>query len=1688
MFKAYLRKLARLLHQSANGSSRHKKMRRRLLRIEGLESRDLPAPLAWSAGIALPIADGGFVAQKEGSSLLLLGGSGTTAYTLSAAYPSWQASAVATVQPLDFSHLSPGVGLLPNGYYIVYGGMQNGLATAAATQFDPNTVTVVDGPTNQTHALRSMNVPRADFGWATDASGLAYAIGGFDNNGTPLASVEAYNSSTGTWSYLAPLPQPLYGEAAAFDGAGHIYTFGGFGSFGSGSTAVYRYTIATNTWDQLAAPMQVAERDSAAVLAPNGLIYVLGGQNANGTSAAVQSYNTATNTWNLETSLPQPVISPTAAVDSLGRIEVLGGYDVNYNPLATSYISQEFTQADQAPAITSTAQTAGVLNGGYAYQVTATGNPQPTFSLSSAPAGMTIDPGTGLISWSPAAVGSYAVTVQAANAAGITSQSFSIKVVLPTPAAPTGVAGISLSTTTVGLSWNASTDPYVTSYDVYRQYFVHGSRGSGGSYFYSLVASGISGTSVVLAGSGTYAVTAVNSAGTQSPRSALVSVSVMSRPDLYTAITLSGADISSLTLNVYQTGQIYLIQEFANPAPTFSMVSGPSSIVVNPTTGLVTYTPVPAEIGQQQVTFAATNAAGSSQYVFTYFVQALQPILGVTGGSIAYDGNPHPATGSAHGADGVTPVAGSFTYTYNGSPTPPTAAGVYAVKATFASADPAYASGVATSTLTILPATPTITVSSGPFNYDGNPHGATATAVGIGGVTPVAGSFQFTYSGNANPPLGPGLFVVSASFSSADPNYASTAVTSNLIINSPGTLVPTLTLVDGSGAYDGTPHADSGTAVGNDGVTPVAGAFIVTYNGSTIVPTQTGAYAVVATFISSDLNYENSSITGTLNISPVAPTISFGADTYTYDRTGHSAVVNALGVDLATPVSGSFTVLYNGSLSLPVNAGTYLVSASFVSSDANYISSTATASLTILPATASIGLGNDGQWEFTYNGLPQSVVGSAVGIDGVTPVNGTFTYSYFNEYGSNTQLFGPPLPGAPTNAGSYTFIEYFSSLDPNYASGMYSYYLLIDPASPTLILNGGPFVYNGAAQPAVVTALGIDGVTPVAGSVTYSTYNGSTTVPAASGFYSVFAEFTSSDPNYYSSTVSGTLYILKATPTFTSLSSPTVTLGASSVTISGTIAASTAAPAGDDVAITLNGITEPATVSPGGNFSAAFSLQGLGTGTYPITYKYMGDAAYFTATRGGITGTFGGTLTIEASPTVTTSPLSQTVVSGSSVTFTAAAFGYPTPAVQWQQSTNGTTYANIVGATGPSYTINSVTASQNGYLYRAVFTNVAGSTNTAAATLTVQYAPTVTTNPATTTVTAGQTATFTAAAGGNPAPAVQWQVSTDGGATFSAISGATSTSLALGTTVAGQNGNIYRAVFTNTVGTATTAGATLNVRYAPAVASAPTSQTVSSGATVSFTATATGNPSPTVRWQVSTNGGNSFQNVSGATNTTLTLTGVSSGQNGNEYRAVFTNSIGTATTVAATLTVQFAPSVTTNPTSKTVTAGQNVTFTAAASGNPTPSVQWQVSSNGGSTYADISGATSTTLTLSAVTAGENGYEYRAAFTNSIGSATTTAATLTVQFAPTVTVNPTSQTVSAGHSVTFTAAATGNPTPTVQWQVSTDGGVTFTNISGATNLSFTISSVSASQNGYHYRAIFTNSVGNATSLDAILTVV
>jgi len=352
----------------------------------------------------------------------------------------------------------------------------------------------------------------------------------------------------------------------------------------------------------------------------------------------------------------------------------------------------------------------------------------------------------------------------------------------------------------------------------------------------------------------------------------------------------------------------------------------------------------------------------------------------------------------------------------------------------------------------------------------------------------------------------------------------------------------------------------------------------------------------------------------------------------------------------------------------------------------------------------------------------------------------------------------------------------------------------------------------------------------------------------------------------------------------------------------------------------------------------------------------------------------------------------------------------------------------------------------------------------------------ITQQPASQTANAGANATFTAAASGQPAPTVQWQVSGDGGATFTSIAGATGTTLSLTGITAGMNGNQYEAVFSNGVApNATSAAATLTVDVAPTVTAQPAAKTVNAGANATFTAAASGQPAPTVQWQVSVDGGITFTPIAGATGTTLSLTGITAGMNGNEYEAVFSNGVApNATSAAATLTVDVAPTVTAQPASATVNAGANASFTATAGGRPQPAIQWQLSTDSGATFTAVPGATGNTLALTGVAATMNGYEYRAVFSNGIPpDATSAAASLSVHVPAVVTTEPASQTVVADSNATFTAAASGQPTPSIQWFVNKNDGAGFVAIPGATVGTLTLTDVTDAMSGYAYQAVFSN---------------
>ena len=189
-----------------------------------------------------------------------------------------------------------------------------------------------------------------------------------------------------------------------------------------------------------------------------------------------------------------------------------------------------------------------------------------------------------------------------------------------------------------------------------------------------------------------------------------------------------------------------------------------------------------------------------------------------------------------------------------------------------------------------------------------------------------------------------------------------------------------------------------------------------------------------------------------------------------------------------------------------------------------------------------------------------------------------------------------------------------------------------------------------------------------------------------------------------------------------------------------------------------------------------------------------------------------------------------------------------------------------------------------------------------------------------------------------------------------------------------------------------------------------------------------------------------------------------------------------------------AASVTTQPANTVICNSGNGTISLVASGTGV-TYQWQVSTNGGTSYTNLtntapySGVTTNTLLITGATTAMNGYKYRAILNGLCSPANTpsNAATLTINSPTAITTQPalTAQTCERGNA-SFTVAASNNAT--YQWQVSTDGGINYTNISGETLATLNLTGVTNSMNGNRYRAVATvASCNTVTSNATILTV-
>ena len=172
----------------------------------------------------------------------------------------------------------------------------------------------------------------------------------------------------------------------------------------------------------------------------------------------------------------------------------------------------------------------------------------------------------------------------------------------------------------------------------------------------------------------------------------------------------------------------------------------------------------------------------------------------------------------------------------------------------------------------------------------------------------------------------------------------------------------------------------------------------------------------------------------------------------------------------------------------------------------------------------------------------------------------------------------------------------------------------------------------------------------------------------------------------------------------------------------------------------------------------------------------------------------------------------------------------------------------------------------------------------------------------------------------------------------------------------------------------------------------PASESVAAGQSATFIVAATGTAALTYQWQK--NGAN----VVNATSASYTTPAAATADNGAKFSVVVSNSAGNVQSNAAILTVTSAqqsngaPQITTQPASQTVTAGNAATFTVAASGSPTLKYQWQKN------HTNIAGATSTSYSTPVTSTSDSGETFDVVVSNSIGTVTSIAASLTVNAA------------------------------------------------------------------------------------------
>jgi DNA/RNA endonuclease G (NUC1) len=336
--------------------------------------------------------------------------------------------------------------------------------------------------------------------------------------------------------------------------------------------------------------------------------------------------------------------------------------------------------------------------------------------------------------------------------------------------------------------------------------------------------------------------------------------------------------------------------------------------------------------------------------------------------------------------------------------------------------------------------------------------------------------------------------------------------------------------------------------------------------------------------------------------------------------------------------------------------------------------------------------------------------------------------------------------------------------------------------------------------------------------------------------------------------------------------------------------------------------------------------------------------------------------------------------------------------------------------------------------------------------------PVITTQPVSQSAPLGGSASFTVAATGTGALSYQWFK--DG----ELVPGATGTSLSLtGVTLADVGS--YDVVVTNATGSTVSRAADLTISgLPPGISSAPASQVVNAGSSLTLSVVATGSAPFSYQWS------KDGSDIVGATSPSLILSDVQLADAGS-YTVTVSNTNGSLTSSPAVLTVtEIAPVITVQPASKTGALTGSVSLTVTATGTKPMSYQWRKGGAALSDDARYSGSASAQLSISGLVAGDAG-NYDVVVSNVKGSVTSSVAALTVSSANITwdftTATPLAATVPSGLTVSSVTQGNNNGTTTMLTTTSASSG--YSGASGTSNAGAAarIGSLNMAANGSAY---------------------